>query len=118
LLRNTSDTAVFAPLDEAFVREPDRRLPDTFIESINGDRHYAYRLPVAGEWAIVGQSFATLRPGEPRRTLIVTDPKTAGQVSGPLTWRVRLRTAPESTAVVGIMFHADDIKAEHESNDH
>lgn len=108
-LRNTSDDAVFAPLDEAFVREPDRRLPETFIQDEAGARVYSYRLPVSSEWEIAGQEFIELRPGEVIETTIVSDTESSGRLDGPLTWRLRLRSAPGTTAVVGVPFHADDI---------
>lgn len=109
-LRNESATAIFAPLDEAYVREPDRRLPDTFIESANGERIYAYRLPVDSEWEIDGQRFVELRPGESIETRIVSDVDAVDRLDGPLTWRIKLRTAPETTAVVGVTFVTDDVE--------
>ena len=109
-LRNASDDAIFAPLDEAFVREPDRRLPETFVEDEDGDRVYAYRLPVAGEWGIVGQDFPVLRPGETIETIVATEADAADRLGGALTWRLRLRTAPERTRVLGVSFDADEIK--------
>ena len=111
-LRNASDDAIFAPLDEAFVREPDRRLPETFVEDRDGDRVYAYRLPVAGEWGIVGQDFPILRPGETTETVVATVADAADQLDGALRWRLRLRTAPDQTQVVGVSFDAKRIKAD------
>jgi hypothetical protein len=105
-LRNASEGVVFAPLDEAFVREPDRRLPETFIEDGDGHRVYAYRLPVSSEWGILGQRFGALRPGEALETIVVSDTDAPPRLSGPLTWRLRLRTAPETTTVVGVSFEA------------
>ena len=102
--------AIFAPLDEAFVREPDRRLPDTFIESSQGERVYAYRLPVDSEWIIDGQRFVELRPGESIETPIVSDVDAIDRLDGPLTWRIKLRTAPETTAVVGVTFDAGAVE--------
>ncbi|RUL87315.1 hypothetical protein [Tautonia sociabilis] len=114
-LRNTSDEVVFAPLDEAFVREPDRRLPETFIEDRSGTRLYAFRLPVASEWGIVGQEFRALRPGESLETIVVSDSTGCNHLKGPLTWRIRVRTAPEETAVVGVAFGAEEIGGRREA---
>ncbi|WP_169972761.1 hypothetical protein [Tautonia rosea] len=109
-LRNTSDNVIFAPLDEAFVREPDRRLPETFIQDASGTRTYAYRLPVSSEWEIAGQTFHALRPGEEIETLVLSDTESGNQLDGPLIWRLRLRTAPETTTVVGVTFDESDIE--------
>jgi hypothetical protein len=109
-LRNASDDVVFAPLDETFVREPDRRLPETFIQDSDGHRVYAYRLPISSEWSILGQDFGELRPGEAMETIIVSDTDAPPRLNGPLTWRIRLRTAPETTTVVGVSFEASAAK--------
>lgn len=104
-LKNVSDDVIFAPLDEAFVRDPDRQLPETFIEGESGARVYAYRLPVSSEWEIEGQVFTELRPGEVVETIVLSDSDSIDRLDGPLTWRLRLRTAPETTAVIGVSFH-------------
>jgi hypothetical protein len=109
-LRNTSDTVIFAPLDEAFVREPDRRLPETFIQDASGTRIYAYRLPISSEWGIAGQTFQELRPGEEIETVVLSDTDFRHQLDGPLVWRLRLRTAPETTTVLGVSFDAAEIE--------
>lgn len=109
-LRNTSDSVIFAPLDEAFVREPDRRLPETFIQDGSGTRIYAYRLPVSSEWEIAGQSFHELRPGEQLETVVLSDTNSRNRLDGPLVWRLRLRTAPETTTVLGVTFDASEVE--------
>ncbi|WP_152053418.1 hypothetical protein [Tautonia marina] len=110
-LRNTSDDVIFAPLDEAFVREPDRRLPETFVEDASGTRIYAYRLPVSSEWEIAGQTFQELRPGEQIETVVLSDTDSPNRLDGRLLWRLRLRTAPETTAVLGVTFNASEIRS-------
>ncbi|QDV36110.1 hypothetical protein [Tautonia plasticadhaerens] len=105
-LRNASDSLVFAPIDASLVREPDRRLPETFVEDASGGRVYAYRLPVSSEWGILGQEFRDLRPGEVLETTIVSDTDAPSRLDGPLTWRLRVRIDPETTAVVGVSFEA------------
>jgi len=111
-LRNTSEQFVFAPLDEAFLRQPDRGLPEAFLEFNNGDRIYAYPLPVNSEWAVAGQEFVELRPGEAMTGLIVTAADATRQLqshSGPCVWRILLRTSAESFAVVGVTFELEEL---------
>ncbi|CAN5913140.1 hypothetical protein BH23PLA1_BH23PLA1_13390 [soil metagenome] len=112
-LRNISTDTIFAPLDEAFVRDPDQRHPDTFLEDSEGRRVYTYELPIHSEWAIRGQEFRELRPGEVMEGLIVSSSKSLDALTSPLTWRLRLRTAPDRTEFLGITFLEDDIQAEH-----
>jgi hypothetical protein len=103
-LRNLSDDESFAPLDEAFVREPDRGLPESFLESPGGERIYMYRLPQASEWSIVGQAFDALRPGETRETLLVSDEAAWSRMVGAMVWRLRLRSGadPGRSELVGV----------------
>jgi hypothetical protein len=109
-LRNISDDLIFAPLDEAFVRERDRELPDSFIEAADGERIYTYRLPVASEQAIPGQEFQELKPGEAMETVVVSDTDAVDRARGSLTWRLRLRTGDQETDVVGVRFQVDEIR--------
>jgi hypothetical protein len=109
-LRNRSEDAVFAPLDEAFVREPDRGLPESFLEDADGVRTYPYPLPQQSEWSIVGQEFRDLKPGEVIETDVVSAEGVADGAKGTLTWRLRLRTGPESTETVAVRFDADAIR--------
>lgn len=103
-LRNVSTDAIFAPLDEGFQREPDRRLPDSFLEVEDGRRIYGYRLPVRSEWGIVGQEFSSLRPGEEMEAVVFSEPDADRDLRGELLWRLRLRTSPGQNAVVGVRF--------------
>lgn len=113
-LRNASDREVFAPLEAAFVREHDRGLPDSFVEVNKNERIDIYPLAVYSEWAVVGQSFAPLAAGEEREIDIVSAPDALGRVGAsggqPLTWRVRLRTGPDETELLGVRFAAGDIQ--------
>jgi dethiobiotin synthetase len=109
-LRNVSDVLIFAPLDEAFVRDRDRELPDSFIEAEDGERIYPYRLPVASERAILGQTFRELKPGEAMETAIVSDTAAGDRAEGQLTWRLRLRTGDRTTDMLGVRFDADQIR--------
>ncbi len=109
-LRNTSEDQVFAPLDEAFLRQPDQGLPDSFIEA-GDERIYSYPLPVESEWLLDGQQFRELKPGESFETLLVSDRDALARTADSMTWRVRLRTGagPENTNVVGVRFRRDQI---------
>ncbi|HEX8202883.1 MAG TPA: hypothetical protein VF590_20575, partial [Isosphaeraceae bacterium] len=109
-LRNVSDDLIFAPLDEAFVRDRDRGLPDSFIETEDGQRIYPYRLPVASERSILGQVFRELKPGEAMETAIVSDVDATARARGELSWRLRVRTGRRTTDVVGIRFRSDQIR--------
>jgi hypothetical protein len=109
-VRNLSPDSTFAPLDRAFVRLPDRGPPDCLIE-VEGDGTIdAYPLAVASELSIVGQSFDPLRPGQEREILIVSDKGATDRARGAMTWRLRLRTAPDQTETMGVEFHQGDIR--------
>lgn len=101
-LRNTSADAVFAPLDQSYIRERGKEVVDTFVETPDGGRIYPFPLAVESEWSIAGQDFGELRPGESREVPIVTAPDAPGNDSGPFTWRVRLRTGIGRTDVIGV----------------
>ena len=101
-LKNTSKDLVFAPLDQAFVRERGEGVVDSFIEEADGGRIYPYPLAVESEWSIVGQDFAELRPGESRVVAIASAPEAPGDDRGPFTWRVRLRTGIDRTDAIGV----------------
>ncbi len=101
-LRNTSADAVFAPLDQAYLRERGKGLVDTFVETADGERIYPYPLAVDSELSIVGQDFTELRPGESRIVAIVSAPDAPLDAAGPFTWRVRLRTGINRTDTIGV----------------
>jgi hypothetical protein len=106
-LRNTSSDAVFAPLDEAFIRDRDDGLSESFVDLDGGCRVYLYPLPVDSEWSIAGQDFPDLKPGEAKVTRVVTAadfPSTASET----TWRIELRTGLKDSAVVGIRVPGTD----------
>jgi hypothetical protein len=100
-LRNTSDDAVFAPLDESFLRDRDDGPSESFVELGNGERVYLYPIPVTSEWSIVGQEFPDLRPGEAREVLIVSAADFPTNASG-MTWRLVLRTGLDETATIAV----------------
>ena len=102
-LRNVSKDAVFAPLDESYVREGDDGASQGFVQlGEGGERVYLYPLPVSSEWTIVGQEFPTLRPGEVRESFLATGPEAPTTFPPGTTWHLRFRTGLDATAVVGV----------------
>ena len=102
-LQNLSSDEVFAPVDPAFVRVHEKDVILTFLETDNGRKVYPNSLAVDSEWSMVGESFADLRPGESREVIFATEtnaPADVERMAG--TWRIKLRTGLESTAVVGV----------------
>ena len=108
-LKNRSTDVAFSPLDEAFIREPDRRAPDTEIETADGARIAPFPLAVESEWGVAGQEIRELRPGEGYETILVSAPEVAAP-KGRATWRTKLHTGDGKTAVVGITFGENDVK--------
>jgi hypothetical protein len=109
-LRNTSERATFAPLDPAFIREPDRGFPESFIETSRGERIFIYPLAIESEWSIEGQDFEELKPGESAEYTIVSEEQALARKAPAMTWRLRLRTASDRTDVVGVRFSQDEIR--------
>jgi hypothetical protein len=101
-LKNLSKETVFAPLDQAYLREGGKEIVDTFIETENNERIYPYPLAIESEWSIDFQDFRELRPGESRRVAIVSAPDAPPNSSGPFTWRVRLRTGINRSDIIGV----------------
>lgn len=116
-LRNLSHDAAFTPLERSFVREPDRGMPDSFIETGRNERIEIYPLAQESEWAIEGQDFPAIKPGESAEVVIVSDTDALGRLSNPLTWRVRLRVSPDATEIVGIRFGVHEVDHENKSDD-
>lgn len=110
-LRNTSEDLTFTPLDWAFVRLSQASIPETFIEA-GESRIYAYPLPVRSEWAIAGQEFRELSPGETFETVIASDEGALARTSDEMTWRLRLRTGPgeEQVDTLAVRFRRDQIR--------
>jgi hypothetical protein len=109
LLRNLSRTALFAPLDQEFVRERDHGFPDSCIVTGGDDRITIYPLARESEWTIAGQKFAELRPGGALETVVVSQPDALGRTTKDMTWRLKLRTGVAATEVVGVRFSDQDI---------
>ena len=100
-LKNLSDDTVFAPLDQAYLRERGKQVVDTFIQAAGDDRIYPYPLAMESEWSIVGQDFTELRPGESRVVTIASTPDAPPDSNGPFTWRIRIRTGINRTNIIG-----------------
>jgi hypothetical protein len=108
-LRNVSRDAVFAPLDEAFLRDGARGEPDTLIDAGQGRRIEMFPLAVESEWRIQGQKFREFGPGETFETAVVSKAGVLSSVTTEMTWRVRLRTGINQTDVLGVRFSAEQI---------
>lgn len=109
-VRNISPDLIFAPLDEAFVRDRDHALPDGYLENDRGERIYLYPLAVQSEWSIEGENFRDLKPGETMESNIYTVEFGAAQFQSPTTWRIRLRTGIDRTEIVGVVVRPSDLK--------
>jgi hypothetical protein len=109
-LRNASKELVFAPLDEAFLREREAGVFDSFIEAGDGRVIDMYPLSVYSEWAIDGQEFKELKPGQTLDTQVISAADAGGRDEPEMTWRVRLRTGIEKTDVLGVRFRGPDVR--------
>jgi hypothetical protein len=110
-LKNVSSDAVFAPLDEAFLRESLSGQLDSLIENERKEQISMFPLAVTSEWSIRGQEFRDLRPGESFVGLVVSTTDVADRLTDTMTWRVRLRTGIGQTDTVGVEFHKAEIAA-------
>jgi len=109
-LKNLSSDSILVPLDEAFIRERARGIRDSFIEAGPSQQIDMFPLAIVSEWAIAGQEFRELKPGESYETAVVSAPKALDHVAPEMTWRLRLRTDINQTGTVGIRFHDEDIR--------
>jgi hypothetical protein len=109
-LKNLSRDLILVPLDEAFIRTRGRGIRDSFIEAGPSRQIEMFPLAIVSEWAIAGQDFRELKPGESYETMVVSAPKALGDVTPDMTWRLRLRTDINQTSTVGIRFHDEDIR--------
>ncbi|MHC5541653.1 DUF4352 domain-containing protein, partial [Singulisphaera rosea] len=109
-LRNTSKDTIFAPLDEAFLRERDKDVLDTVIETGGGAEITMYPLAVTSEWSIDDQEFPELRPGESFEGIVVSAPDATSRVTDEMTWRLRLRTGIDHNDTLGVRFRKADVQ--------
>ena len=109
-LRNMSKDLVFAPFDESFLREREAGVTDSFIELPQDANIEMFPLAVTSEWAIVGQEFKELKPGETLDTQVVSSKDALSRKAPEMTWRVRVRTGIDSTQYLGVRFSEREIK--------
>jgi hypothetical protein len=109
-LKNVSKDLVYAPLDEAFLREREAGVTDSYIELPDGRKVELHPLAVTSEWGIVGQEFQELKPGETLETQVVSEKDALKRAVPEMTWRVRLRTGLDQTDYVGVRFNQSDVK--------
>jgi hypothetical protein len=111
-LKNISTDLVFAPLDEAFLREHAQGGADSLIETSTGGQIDMYPLSVSSELAIEGQPFKETHPGESFESIVVSAADSTPKRTPDMTWRVRLRTGINLTDTIGVRFRESDIKPE------
>jgi hypothetical protein len=109
-IKNKSEVLVFTPIDERLVRQPDRRLPDSFLQNGDGERIYTFPLPIRSEWAITHQLFPSLRPGECADVLVVSDVDALRRVHGPMAWRLKVHAEPDKTEEFEVTFDGSEVK--------
>ena len=108
-LTNISKEHTFAPLAPNLVRERGLRPHEPYIATSEGPNIPLFPLAVDSEWAIVGQEFTTLQPGDTVETLVAAQPGSARRTSPEMTWRVRLRTGVYRTDMLGVPFSRDEV---------
>ncbi|MGD0045284.1 MAG: hypothetical protein ABSE84_33610, partial [Isosphaeraceae bacterium] len=108
-LANRSTSSTFAPLDPAIVRDPVPAVDQSFIEVPGGRRIAMFRLAMESEWSIRDQDFPALEPGELADTILVSEPVAMSDLTGTMTWHVKLRTGPYRTDVLGVRFSVEDV---------
>jgi hypothetical protein len=107
---NLSPDRSFSPIDLAFVRDSSLADDQSFIETSDGRRISMYRLATESEWSIWEQTFPRLNPGESAETIVVSVPVERKDLTGTLTWHVKLRTSTYQTDVLGVRFTARDLE--------
>lgn len=108
-LRNVSTMDEFAPLDAALLRATDQGGLDALIVT-ETDRVPMFPLAQTSEWVVDGEDFAALAPGEEREFVIASSPGTSRKASARMTWRMRVRVAPNQTELIGVEFMKSDVK--------
>lgn len=108
--KNISKDLIFAPLDEAFLREREAGVTDSFIEIPNGRNIELHSLALTSEWEIAGQEFKELKPGESFESSLVSASDALDHKAPEMTWRIRLRTGIDQTDYLGVKCHDSEIK--------
>jgi hypothetical protein len=108
LVKSLSANESFAPMDREHVREPDRGVSESVIETSGESRIRNYPLSRESEWSIVGQSFATLSPGESTEIVLWSEPGCEKRMTERMLWRVPLRTGSTRVEWIGVEFSKAD----------
>ncbi len=109
-LTNISKQHSLTPLAPNLVRERGLRPYEPYIATAGGPSIRLFPLAFDSEWAIVGQEFTTLQPGDTVETLVAAEPGSARRLSLEMTWRVRLRTGVYRTDMIGVPFSKDEVR--------
>jgi hypothetical protein len=109
-LTNFSKTQPFAPLELAYIREQSSPLDRCLITTTSSTTIGAFPLDVFSEWSIVGQESRVLKRGETLETIIASEPGASDRMSSEMIWRIRLRTGPFRTDVIGVRFKDSDVE--------
>jgi hypothetical protein len=107
---NVSKDQPITPHDRALLRDQTSPLDRSFIVVSHGRPIGLFPLAVDSEWLIQGQSFSPLKPGETTETVLASEAITDDQMSGEMSWRVRMRTGPYRTDVLAVQFTKDDVQ--------
>lgn len=107
-LKNVSPEWTFAPLEPSAVRECLGLPSETFVESERG-KIGMYPLALQSEWALAGQEFPSLDPGESAETFLATAATPDDRLGDSLIWYARLRVSPHQTDVLGVRFSRTEI---------
>ncbi len=110
VLANRSADQPLHPLEPSFVRDSSQADDQSFLETADGRRISTLHLATESEWSVADQHFPTLQPGEAAETIVVSEPVQPGDLSGTLTWHVKLRTGTYQTDVLGVRFTAADVR--------
>jgi hypothetical protein len=107
---NLSKTQAFAPLELTYIRDQNSPLDRCLIATGDGRTIAAYPLAVDSEWSIVGQQTPVLPRGETVETVIASETGASGRIASEMTWRLRVRTGPFRTDVVGIRIRENEVE--------
>ncbi|MFI5457229.1 MAG: hypothetical protein ACHRXM_17425 [Isosphaerales bacterium] len=106
---NISKDHVIAPLDRDLIRDQTSPLDRSLIVTSGGRPISLFPLAVDSEWLIQGQEFPVLKPGESAEILVASESITDDRMAGEMSWRLRLRTGPYRTDMLGVRFTKDDV---------
>jgi hypothetical protein len=108
-LTNHSKEHTFAPLARDLLRDQAAFRDRSFIASPDGGQISLFPLAVDSEWLVLGQEFPVLKPRESVETLVASEVVTEKRLPDQMTWRIRLRTGPYRTDILGVRFSRRDL---------